>query len=173
MKRFKEFLEEAEIIQFPGSKKPETPKGPPVRTWSKDEIKAHAADVEDKVNSLIKGSGRHLETPTLTSSYGTDRRSHPDIYTQIHDHIFRPPNEIDSNPEIAEKKRNFAIQHYKANRDAIHAGIDSALSTLDKSREKDLENVQGSIHDGRIRSAYRVPMISLQKIQERLKTLDE
>lgn len=173
MKRFKKFLKEADIIEFPGPKKPETSKGPPVRTWSKDEIKAHAADVEDKVNSLIKGSGRHLETPTLISSYGNDKISHPDIYTQIYDHIFRPLNEIDSNPEIAKKKSNFAIQHYKANRDAIHLGIDSVLSTLDKSREKDLENVQGRTHDVMIRRAYDLPMISLKKIKERLKTLDE
>lgn len=173
MKKFKDFLQEADIIKFPGSKKPETPKGPPIQTLSKEEIKAHADEVENKVNSLIKASGKHLETPTLVSSYGTDRRSHPDIYTQLHDHIFRPSSEIDSNPEIAEKKKQFAIQHYKANRDSIHKNIDSTLETLNRSRENDLDNVQGRTHDVMIRRAYDIPMTSLQRTQERLKTLDE
>jgi hypothetical protein len=172
MKRFKDFLQEADIIKFPGPKKPETPKGPPVQMWSNDEIKAHAADVGDKVNKIIKSSGRHLESPTLSSSYGTDKRSHPDIYTQLSDHIHRPSEEIDSNPEVAKRKRDFAVEHYRKNRNTIHAGIDSALKELEGHREKDLEDVQGRAHDLMIRRAYDIPMTQLKNIQERLRKLD-
>lgn len=176
MKRFKDFLQEADIIKFPGPKKPEEPiktsQSTPVQTLSKDEMREHVSSIENKVNDIIKSSGRHLETPTLSSSYGTDRKSHPDIYTQLSDHIHRPSEEIDSNPELAKRKRNFAVQHYNNNKDAIHSGISSALSSLEKHREEDLDNAQGRTHDVLIRRAYDIPMTQLKNTQNRLKGLD-
>ena len=134
MKRFKDFLQEADIIKFPGPKKPAIPttkEEPEYQTKSMDDIRADGRWLNNEIDKIATKHGRRFETPTLANPFGKNR---PDFYTQLHHHLFSGDSE--SNP-------SFAKQHLANNKEEIHKSMSDALSEIENNREGWLKHTGG------------------------------
>ena len=157
MKRFKDFISEADVIDLESRRKKPKPKPEPVSKPTKPDVdtsslKTKIGHINKEAQSIIATDKKpSWHTPALANQYkGSD--VHP--LEQLHQHMTASLEDLHPDPEIAKQRKEFAHKIYNDNKKEIHNHLDSLTDKLEKLRNHHIGNAGSSTERVMIKKAF-------------------